>query len=235
MKDLTHLENEDFKLSPVTAIDLTPTIDDEDGAAKPKKRRSRFDIVGERNPSSMYELYETDCDPYAPPPPTLLPEAMFVGGLPDSLNFYHEQPFPEFFDWNAVYAKYDPSSAAYQQFIDYYQQQQYPLMGPPPCSVTPQVRLFAIAWYLMVRMFLTHFVILLAKDTKEFFNISFYSTCIFFQKTEIPMNILEAPSPPPPKRPKTPEEKPNMLTIGPIDMENPTDEDIEMLERVDSF
>lgn len=48
-------------------------------------------------------------------------------------------------------------------------------------------------------------------------------------------NILEAPAPPPPKRPKTPEENPNMLVIGPIDVENPTDEDIEMLEKVSSF
>lgn len=45
-------------------------------------------------------------------------------------------------------------------------------------------------------------------------------------------SILEAPSPPPPKQPKTPEENPNMLVIGPIDVENPTDEDIEMLEKV---
>lgn len=45
-------------------------------------------------------------------------------------------------------------------------------------------------------------------------------------------NILDAPSPPPPKLPKTPDENPNMLTIGPIDTENPTDEDIEMLEKV---
>lgn len=190
IKDLTHLDNEDFKQSPIAVTDLTHLNGDDDGASKPKKRRSRFDIVGERNPSSMYELYATDCDPYAPPPPTLLPETMFAAGLPGSIhNFlYQEQPFPEFFDWNAVYTKYDPSSAAYQQFIDYYQQQQCPLVGLPPCPVTPQAT------------------------------------------TEV-VNILEAPSPPPPKRPKTPEENPNMLTIGPINTENPTDQDIEMLEK----
>ncbi|KAL3997978.1 SET domain family protein [Acanthocheilonema viteae] len=186
VKDLTHLENEDFKQSPVTVTDLSRINEDDECENRPKRRRSRFDIVGERNPSSMYELYATDCDFYAPPPPKLLPEALFAAGLPDSINFsYSERPFPEFFDWNAVYAKYDPSSAAYQQFIDYYQQQQYPMMG---MLLTPQ-------------------------STAEI------------------TNILEAPSPPPPKLPKTPEENPNMLTIGPIDMENPTDEDIEMLEK----
>ncbi|VDK86697.1 unnamed protein product [Onchocerca ochengi] len=189
VKDLTHLENEDFKQSPIIATDSSRINEDDEGENKPKKRRSRFDIVGERNPSSMYELYAADCDFYAPPPPKLLPEALFATGLPDSINFpYSEHSFPEFFDWNTVYAKYDPSSAAYQQFIDYYQQQQYPMMGMLPCSLTPQ------------------------------------------NTTEMP-NILEAPAPPPPKRPKTPEENPNMLVIGPIDVENPTDEDIEMLEK----
>uniref|UniRef100_A0AAF5Q0R0 [histone H3]-lysine(36) N-trimethyltransferase n=1 Tax=Wuchereria bancrofti TaxID=6293 RepID=A0AAF5Q0R0_WUCBA len=189
VKDLTHLENEDFKQSPITVTDSLRINEDDEGENKPKKRRSRFDIVGERNPSSMYELYAADCDFYAPPPPKLLPEALFAAGLPDSVNFtYSEHSFPEFFDWNTVYAKYDPSSAAYQQFINYYQQQQYPMMGLLPCPLTPQ------------------------------------------NATEI-TNILEAPSPPPPKRPKTPEERPNMLVIGPIDVENPTDEDIELLEK----
>ncbi|KAK6106780.1 SET domain family protein [Brugia pahangi] len=189
VKDLTHLENEDFKQSPITVTDSLRINEDDEGENKPKKRRSRFDIVGERNPSSMYELYAADCDFYVPPPPKLLPEALFAAGLPDSVNFtYSEHSFPEFFDWNTVYAKYDPSSAAYQQFINYYQQQQYPMMGLLPCPLTPQ------------------------------------------NTTEI-TNILEAPSPPPPKRPKTPEERPNMLIIGPIDAENPTDEDIEMLEK----
>lgn len=111
--------------------------EDNEGENKSRKRRSRFDIVGERNPSSMYELYAADSDFYTPPPPKLLPEALFAAGLPDSVNFsYSEHPFPEFFDWNTVYAKYDPSSAAYQQFIDYYQQQQYPMMG---MLLTPQV------------------------------------------------------------------------------------------------
>uniref|UniRef100_A0A0R3RUS5 [histone H3]-lysine(36) N-trimethyltransferase n=1 Tax=Elaeophora elaphi TaxID=1147741 RepID=A0A0R3RUS5_9BILA len=186
VKDLTHLENEDFKQSPITVTDSSRINEDDESENRSRKRRSRFDIVGERNPSSMYELYATDCDFYAPPPPKLLPEALFAAGLPDSINVpYNEHPFPEFFDWNTVYAKYDPSSAAYQQFIDYYQQQQYPMMG---MLLTPQ-------------------------NTAEM------------------TNILEAPSPPPPKRPKTPEENPNMLTIGPIDVENPTDEDIEMLEK----
>ncbi|EFO24832.1 hypothetical protein LOAG_03647 [Loa loa] len=189
VKDLTHLENEDFKQSPIAVTDLSRVNEDDEGENRPKKRRSRFDVVGERNPSSMYELYATDCDFYAPPPPKLLPEALFAAGLPDSINFsYSEHSFPEFFDWNTVYAKYDPSSAAYQQFIDYYQQQQYSMMGMVPCPLTPQ-------------------------NTAEM------------------TNILEAPSPPPPKRPKTPEENPNMLVIGPIDIENPTDEDIEMVEK----
>lgn len=137
---MTHLENDDFKQSPITVADPSRINEDDEGENRPKKRRSRFDIVGERNPSSMYELYATDYDFYAPPPPKLLPEALFAAGLPDSINFsYSEQSFPEFFDWNTVYAKYDPSSAAYQQFIDYYQQQQYPMMGMLPCPLTPQV------------------------------------------------------------------------------------------------
>lgn len=137
---MTHLENDDFKQSPITVADPSRINEDDEGENRPKKRRSRFDIVGERNPSSMYELYATDYDFYAPPPPKLLPEALFAAGLPDSINFsYGEQSFPEFFDWNTVYAKYDPSSAAYQQFIDYYQQQQYPMMGMLPCPLTPQV------------------------------------------------------------------------------------------------
>lgn len=121
----------------MTVTDSSRINDGDEGENRPRKRRSRFDIVGERNPSSMYELYATDCDFYTPPPPKLLPEALFAAGLPDSINFsYTEHPFPEFFDWNTVYAKYDPSSAAYQQFIDYYQQQQYPMMG---MLLTPQV------------------------------------------------------------------------------------------------
>ncbi|KAM3721489.1 Histone-lysine N-methyltransferase SETD2 [Dirofilaria immitis] len=189
VKDLTHLENKDFKQSPVTTFDSSRINEDDERENRPRKRHSRFDIVGERNPSSMYELYAADCDSYAPPPPKLLPEALFAAGLPDSVNFlYDEHSFPEFFDWNTVYAKYDPSSAAYQQFIDYYQQQQYSMMGMLPCALTPQ-------------------------NAREM------------------TNILEAPSPPPPKQPKTPEENPNMLIIGPIDVENPTDEDIEMLEK----
>ncbi|VDN06815.1 unnamed protein product [Thelazia callipaeda] len=191
IKDLTHLENEDFKQS-TSSVDISRANSEEDGC-KSKKRRSRFDIIGERNPSSMYELYATDSDFYAPPPPKLLPESMFAAGLPRSINLLHgDQPFSEYFDWNTVYAKYDPSSAAYQQFIDYYQQEQYPVMGLVQCPSQPSMWLQNIA--------------------------------------EI-KSILEAPAPPPPKQPKTPEENPNLLTIGPINMDNPTEKDIEILEK----
>ncbi|MCP9260909.1 hypothetical protein DINM_004311 [Dirofilaria immitis] len=155
-------KNKDFKQSPVTTFDSSRINEDDERENRPRKRHSRFDIVGERNPSSIFSKF-----------------------------LYDEHSFPEFFDWNTVYAKYDPSSAAYQQFIDYYQQQQYSMMGMLPCALTPQS----------------------------------------LQNAREMTNILEAPSPPPPKQPKTPEENPNMLIIGPIDVENPTDEDIEMLEK----
>lgn len=222
---MTHLENEDFKQSAITITDTSRINDDDESENKQKKRRSRFDIVGERNPSSMYELYAADSDFYAPPPPKLLPESLFSSGLPDSINFpYSDHAFPEFFDWNTVYAKYDPSSAAYQQFIDYYQQQQYPMMGMVPCAQNPQV------------IHKIHFHLFNIHSSKFSFRILLFDLDLLLLQNAAEMTkILEAPSPPPPKPPKTPEENPNMLMIGPIDVENPTDEDIETLENVGVF
>lgn len=93
--DLTHLKDDEPVASPIIVTDLTHLNDDGSfDSERPRKRRSRFDIVGERNPSSMYEYYPEDgYDPYAPPPPRLLPESMFTTGLPS----IHISTFFDFF------------------------------------------------------------------------------------------------------------------------------------------
>lgn len=135
------LNDDEWKQQPIMVTDLTRLNDD---GMSWRKRQSRFDVVGEEPSSSMYVLYTEDGeDPCAPPPPTLLPESMFSSGLsrpsvpPPPAPFPYPKVFPECFDWNSVYANFDPSSAAYRQFIDCYQQQQFNV--PPPPLQTGQV------------------------------------------------------------------------------------------------
>uniref|UniRef100_A0A0N5ASK6 [histone H3]-lysine(36) N-trimethyltransferase n=1 Tax=Syphacia muris TaxID=451379 RepID=A0A0N5ASK6_9BILA len=139
------------------------------------QRRSRFDvvamdIVNDDEDERMEGAMRYD---FLPPPPMLLPESMFAGGLPDFSFYSYEN------EWGMYY---DPGTGMYQQCVPYCNSQQY----LPPQPVPPP-------------------------DGK---NVS----------------ILEAPSPPSSTPPTKTVANSNVRVLT-IDMENPTDEQINLLKQ----
>lgn len=112
-------------------IASTPLGTPDSGELEAPQRRSRFDVVAmdivnddddeEEKMDGMMRL-----DYSVPPPPVLLPESMFAGGLPD-FSFYSYDN-----EWGMYY---DPSTRIYQQCLPYCGSQQYmpPQPVPPVC------------------------------------------------------------------------------------------------------